>query len=67
VALTFLWMPCLSYLCCGMAASLFKGLGFFGEDEIPELSPTRVTRWQIQRMFEHHRRPKLPADFDRDV
>jgi ADP-ribose pyrophosphatase YjhB (NUDIX family) len=37
---------------------------FFGETELPELSATRVTRMQIQRMFEHHRHPGLPADFD---
>jgi ADP-ribose pyrophosphatase YjhB (NUDIX family) len=40
-------------------------VGFFGETEIPELSGTRVTRAQILRMFEHHRDPNLPTDFDR--
>ena len=39
-------------------------VGFFGEFEIPELSVTRVTSAQIARMFEHHRNPQLPADFD---
>ncbi len=39
-------------------------VGFFGEAEIPELSRTRVTPWQIQRCFEHFRNPNLPADFD---
>jgi hypothetical protein len=38
--------------------------GFFGEAEIPELSTTRNTPWQIQRCFEHLRNPNLPADFD---
>jgi ADP-ribose pyrophosphatase YjhB (NUDIX family) len=38
---------------------------FFGEKEIPELSLTRVTPAQIIRMFEHHRQPDLPTDFDR--
>jgi ADP-ribose pyrophosphatase YjhB (NUDIX family) len=38
---------------------------FFGEEEIPELSLTRVTPAQISRMFEHHRQPDLPTDFDR--
>jgi ADP-ribose pyrophosphatase YjhB (NUDIX family) len=37
---------------------------FFGENEIPELSVTRVTPEQVHRMFEHHRNPQLPADFD---
>jgi ADP-ribose pyrophosphatase YjhB (NUDIX family) len=39
-------------------------VGFFGEPEIPKLSATRVTPAQIRRMFEHHRHPELPADFD---
>jgi ADP-ribose pyrophosphatase YjhB (NUDIX family) len=39
-------------------------IGFFAEHEIPELSGGRVTAGQIQRMFEHHRNPELPADFD---
>ena len=39
-------------------------IGFFAEHEIPELSLSRVTAGQIRRMFEHHRNPSLPADFD---
>jgi len=39
-------------------------VGFFGETEIPPLSVSRVTSSQIQRCFEHHRNPELPADFD---
>ena len=39
-------------------------VGFFAETEIPDLSTTRVTAAQIRRMFEHHRQPGLPADFD---
>lgn len=39
-------------------------VGFFGETEIPELSIGRVTPAQIRRMFEHHRNPHLPTDFD---
>src|ERR1700722_19083589 len=39
-------------------------VGFFGEDEIPELSITRVTPPHLSRMFEHHRNPHLPTDFD---
>lgn len=40
------------------------GARFFGEQEIPELSVTRVTGAQISRFFEHHRDPNLPTDFD---
>jgi ADP-ribose pyrophosphatase YjhB (NUDIX family) len=39
-------------------------VGFFGENEIPELSISRVTPGQIRRMFEHHRNAGLPTDFD---
>jgi ADP-ribose pyrophosphatase YjhB (NUDIX family) len=41
-----------------------QGVGFFAEDEIPELSLTRIVPAQIARMFEHQRHPDLPADFD---
>ncbi len=40
------------------------GVGFFGEHELPHLSLSRVTPAQMARLFEHHRRPELPADFD---
>jgi ADP-ribose pyrophosphatase YjhB (NUDIX family) len=40
------------------------GVGFFGVHALPELSLSRVTPAQIERFFEHHRRPELPADFD---
>ena len=39
-------------------------VGFFGLDELPELSTGRVTRKQIERFFEHYKNPNLPADFD---
>ena len=39
-------------------------VGFFGEAEIPELSITRVTPWQIKRFFEHFKQPDMPTDFD---
>lgn len=42
-------------------------VGFFGEREIPDLSLTRVTPAQVRRMFDHHRQPDLPTDFDRDT
>jgi ADP-ribose pyrophosphatase YjhB (NUDIX family) len=41
-----------------------QAVGFFGEHEIPELSLTRNVPAQVARMFEHHRRPDLPTDFD---
>lgn len=37
---------------------------FFGRDEIPELSESRVLRRQIQKIFEFYDNPDLPADFD---
>ena len=37
---------------------------FFAETELPELSIGRVTEKQIARVFEHHRHPDWPADFD---
>jgi ADP-ribose pyrophosphatase YjhB (NUDIX family) len=39
-------------------------IGFFAEDELPELSPLRVQKRLIQRMFAHHRQPDLPTEFD---
>jgi ADP-ribose pyrophosphatase YjhB (NUDIX family) len=39
-------------------------VAFFGEDEIPELSLTRIMPTQIARIFQHHRNPDLPTDFD---
>jgi len=38
--------------------------GFFREDEIPALSPGRVTPSQVARIFEHLRHPEWPTDFD---
>ena len=38
---------------------------FFAENEIPaKLSISRTLPFQIARMFEHHRNPALPTDFD---
>ena len=39
-------------------------VGFFREDELPELSLTRVVPSQIARLFELSRHPEWPADFD---
>jgi ADP-ribose pyrophosphatase YjhB (NUDIX family) len=40
------------------------GVGFFRENEIPELSLTRVMPAQIARLFEHYRHPDWSTDFD---
>ncbi|NJM23456.1 MAG: NUDIX hydrolase [Richelia sp. RM2_1_2] len=37
---------------------------FFAEDNIPQLSPTRVTPAQITRFFQHYYNRDLPTDFD---
>jgi ADP-ribose pyrophosphatase YjhB (NUDIX family) len=37
---------------------------FFGADELPPLSTPRITKAQVQRMFEHIAHPELPTDFD---
>jgi ADP-ribose pyrophosphatase YjhB (NUDIX family) len=39
-------------------------VGFFGPDDVPPLSVTRVTRSQIERFFELHADPPSPTDFD---
>jgi ADP-ribose pyrophosphatase YjhB (NUDIX family) len=39
-------------------------VGFFAEDALPELSPSRVTPAQLRRLFEHHRHPEWPPDLD---
>lgn len=40
------------------------GVAFFGEDEIPELSLTRILPAQVARLFEHYRHPDWATDFD---
>lgn len=37
---------------------------FFAENQIHELSFSRVLPYQIARMFEHYRNPDMPTDFD---
>jgi hypothetical protein len=37
---------------------------FFGDNELPELSISRVTKPQVSRFFEQYRDPNRPADFD---
>lgn len=39
-------------------------VGFFGKQEIPELSLTRVVPSQITRLFDHHTNPTLQTEFD---
>jgi ADP-ribose pyrophosphatase YjhB (NUDIX family) len=39
-------------------------VGFYREGEEPPLSLSRVTPAQLRRVWEHRRRPDLPADFD---
>ena len=50
----------------GNAATDFEtdAVEFFTADQIPPLSLTRVTPAQIERMFDHHRHPDWPTDFD---
>jgi ADP-ribose pyrophosphatase YjhB (NUDIX family) len=40
------------------------GAEFFPEDDLPELSLGRVTPQEIHALFEHHRKPDLPTEFD---
>jgi ADP-ribose pyrophosphatase YjhB (NUDIX family) len=37
---------------------------FFAESDLPEVSPGRCTPAEMERIFEHHRDPDRPADFD---
>jgi ADP-ribose pyrophosphatase YjhB (NUDIX family) len=37
---------------------------FFAEDNIPQLSPKRITKALITRFFEYYRNRDLPTDFD---
>jgi ADP-ribose pyrophosphatase YjhB (NUDIX family) len=39
-------------------------IGFFAEEELPQLSPGRNQPHQIRRLFAHYRQPGLPAEFD---
>jgi ADP-ribose pyrophosphatase YjhB (NUDIX family) len=39
-------------------------IAFFDEDDLPELSGSRVKAEQIHRFFEHRRHPDLPTNFD---
>lgn len=37
---------------------------FFPEDDLPDLSTSRITSHQISKMFEHYRNPGLETEFD---
>jgi ADP-ribose pyrophosphatase YjhB (NUDIX family) len=39
-------------------------VGWFPLDELPELSPGRVNRWELERMVAHARNPGLPTEYD---
>ncbi|WP_019507120.1 NUDIX hydrolase [Pleurocapsa sp. PCC 7319] len=39
-------------------------VAFFSEQDIPELSESRVTEKQIKRFFKYYRNSDLPTDFD---
>jgi len=39
-------------------------VAFFAEDDLPELSITKILPEQIGKMFEYYRRPDLPVYFD---
>ncbi len=39
-------------------------VGFFRLAELPELSLGRVTRWQVERMFQLRETPDAPTEFD---
>jgi ADP-ribose pyrophosphatase YjhB (NUDIX family) len=41
-----------------------SAVDFFAEDELPQLSLSRVTPAQLRRLFEHHRHPEWAADLD---
>ncbi len=40
------------------------GVGFFPENDLPELSLPRVLPEQIARFFQHRRHPEWPTEFD---
>ena len=39
-------------------------VGFFGRDNLPDLSIERITTRQIDRLFAHHANPELPTEYD---
>jgi ADP-ribose pyrophosphatase YjhB (NUDIX family) len=41
-----------------------SGIAWFAEDDLPELSLSRILPEQIHRLFDHARHPAWPTDFD---
>jgi ADP-ribose pyrophosphatase YjhB (NUDIX family) len=41
-----------------------SGAALFAEDELPELSASRLTVAEVRRCFAHYRQPALPTEFD---
>ena len=41
-----------------------EGVGFFRENEMPQLSLSRIVPSQYKRVFEHYRHFNWPTDFD---
>ena len=39
-------------------------VGWFGRDELPELSLGRVTRHELERVLAHVRDPSMPTELD---
>lgn len=39
-------------------------VGWFGLDELPELSEGRINAYELGRIVAHHRDPSLPTEFD---
>ena len=37
---------------------------YFHQDDLPELSLPRITVKEINMLFQHHRKPELPTEFD---
>lgn len=59
----------LFFLCRSTGSGPFEALetleiGWFGIDNLPELSLGRVNRWELERALAHHRQPTLPTEFD---
>jgi ADP-ribose pyrophosphatase YjhB (NUDIX family) len=50
----------------GEAAPSFETpeVAFFPSNDLPKLSPSRVTEYQIRHMFEHAAHPEWPTTFD---
>jgi ADP-ribose pyrophosphatase YjhB (NUDIX family) len=49
-----------------VAASELETLdvGWFGLDDLPQLSERRINRWELERLMAHHREPGLPTEWD---